>query len=87
MVTSNRMQKTVVVSIKRTVMHPKYQKYLKRRTQVMAHDEKGECQVGDQVLIVESRPLSRLKRWRVREILERAVKAEIEEEKGEEARP
>lgn len=72
-VTGNRMQKTVVVSVERIVMHPKYKKYLKRRTKVKVHDEKNECQVGDRVLIVECRPLSREKRWRVSRILNRAV--------------
>lgn len=72
-VLSNRMQKTVVVSVERTVRHPKYLKYLKRRTKVKAHDEKGECQVGDRVVIVETRPLSRDKRWRVSRVLKRAV--------------
>ena len=76
-VLSNRMQKTVVVSVERTVRHPKYEKYLKRRTKVKAHDEKSECQVGDRVLIVETRPLSRDKRWRVSRVLERAVADEI----------
>jgi len=75
-VTSNRMQKTVVVSLERTVMHPKYKKYLKRRTRVKAHDEKNECQMGDRVLIVGCRPLSRDKRWRITRVLERAVAAE-----------
>ena len=78
MVKSNRMHKTVVVSVERIVMHPKYKKYLKRRTKVKAHDEKNECQVGDQVLIVECQPLSREKRWRVSRILERAVTTEKE---------
>ncbi len=72
-VTSNRMLKTVVVSIERKVMHPRYKKYLRRRTTVKAHDEKNECQIGDRVLIVECRPLSRDKRWRVRRILERSI--------------
>ena len=72
-VLSNRMLKTVVVSVERTVRHPKYHKYLKRRTKVKAHDEKSECRVGDRVLIVETRPMSRDKRWRVSRILERAV--------------
>lgn len=72
-VTSTRMQKSVVVSVERMVMHPQYKKYLKRRTKVKAHDGKDECQVGDQVLIVECRPLSREKRWRVSRILERAA--------------
>jgi small subunit ribosomal protein S17 len=76
-VLSNRMQKTVVVSVERTVRHSKYKKYLKRRSKVKAHDEKSECQVGDRVLIVETRPLSRDKRWRVSRILERGVADEI----------
>ncbi|MBI2210880.1 MAG: 30S ribosomal protein S17 [Deltaproteobacteria bacterium] len=78
-VASNRMHKTVVVSVERIVMHPKYKKFLKRRTKVKAHDEKNECQVGDRVLIVECRPLSREKRWRVSRILERAVAGDREE--------
>lgn len=78
-VTSNRMQKTVVVSVERIVMHPKYRKYLKRRTKVKAHDEKNECQVGDVVLIVECRPMSRQKRWRVSQVLGRAVATDKEE--------
>ena len=85
-VTSNRMQKTVVVSLARTVMHSRYKKYLKRRTKVKAHDEKNECQIGDRVLIVECRPLSREKRWRVSRVLERAVRAdagtEVEEKEA-----
>ena len=75
LVVSDRMQKTVVVSVERTVMHPKYKKILRRRTRVKAHDEKSECHVGDRVLIVECRPLSRDKRWRISEILERAETA------------
>jgi small subunit ribosomal protein S17 len=71
LVVSDRMQKTVVVSIERTVMHPKYKKILRRRTRVKAHDAKNECHVGDRVLIVECRPLSRDKRWRVSKVLER----------------
>ncbi len=72
-VTSNRMQKTVVVSIDRNVLHSRYKKYLKRKTTVKAHDERNECQIGDRVLIVECRPLSHDKCWRVRRILERNV--------------
>ncbi|HEY7716472.1 MAG TPA: 30S ribosomal protein S17 [Candidatus Binatia bacterium] len=75
LVVSDRMQKTVVVSVERTVMHPKYKKILRRRTRVKAHDEKSECHVGDRVLIVECRPLSRDKRWRISKILERAETA------------
>ncbi len=72
LVVSDRMQKTVVVSVERTVMHPRYKKILRRRTKVKAHDERNECHVGDRVLIVECRPLSRDKRWRVSKVLERA---------------
>jgi small subunit ribosomal protein S17 len=75
-VVSGRMQKTVVVSLERTVMDPKYKKYLKRRTRIKAHDESNQCRVGDRVLIVECRPLSRDKRWRVSKILERAKSVE-----------
>jgi small subunit ribosomal protein S17 len=71
-VISDRMQKTVVVSLERTVMHPRYMKFLRRRTKVKAHDESNQCHVGDRVLIVECRPLSRDKRWRVSKVLERA---------------
>ena len=78
MVTSNRMRKTVVVSIERKVLHAKYKKYLNRRTILKAHDEKDECQVGDRVLIVECRPMSHDKRWRVRRVLERAVAADMD---------
>jgi small subunit ribosomal protein S17 len=77
-VVSDRMQKTVVVSLERTVMHPKYKKFLKRRTKVKAHDEARQCHVGDRVLIVESRPLSRDKRWRVSRILARGKMVESE---------
>jgi small subunit ribosomal protein S17 len=84
-VTSNRMQKSVVVSIERTMMHPKYKRYLRRRTKVKAHDERNECQIGDRVRIVESRPLSREKRWQVSKILERAVQAEPETEREAQA--
>jgi small subunit ribosomal protein S17 len=74
-VVSDRMQKTVVVTVERTVMHPKYKKILRRRTKLKAHDEQNECHVGDRVVIVECRPLSRDKRWRVSKILERAQAA------------
>ncbi len=71
-VVSDKMEKTVVVSIERRVLHPRYKKVLKRRTKVKAHDETNQCHVGDRVLIVESRPLSRDKRWRVSKVIERA---------------
>jgi small subunit ribosomal protein S17 len=83
-VVSDRMQKTVVVSVERTVMHPKYKKYLKRSTRVKAHDENNQCHLGDRVLIVEGRPLSRDKRWRVSKILERARAKDIEPTPGAE---
>jgi small subunit ribosomal protein S17 len=71
-VVSDKMAKTVVVSIERTVTHPRYKKILRRRSRVKAHDETNQCQVGDRVLLVECRPLSRDKRWRVSKVLEKA---------------
>jgi small subunit ribosomal protein S17 len=70
--TSGKMDKTVVVSIERLAKHPFYGKYVKRRVKYTAHDEKNECGAGDKVVIVETRPLSKSKRWRVKEILEKA---------------
>lgn len=70
-VVSDKMAKTVVVSIERTVMHPRYKKILRRRSKVKAHDETNQCRVGDRVLLVECRPLSRDKRWRVSKVLEK----------------
>ena len=71
-VTSNKMQKTVSVAIERVVRHPVYGKYVRRTTRLLAHDEAGSCREGDLVSIVECRPISRHKAWRVAEILERA---------------
>ncbi len=71
-VVSDKMDKTVTVEVERTVMHRLYQRYLRRRKKYAAHDEQNECRVGDRVVIVASRPLSKRKRWRVREIVERA---------------
>ena len=70
-VVSDRMDKTVVVVVQRLVKHPLYQKYIRKKARYKAHDEKNECRIGDRVLIVESRPLSRYKRWRVKQIIER----------------
>ena len=70
-VVSDKMAKTVVVSIERTVMHPRYKKILRRRSKVKAHDETNQCRVGDRVLLVECRPFSRDKRWRVSKVLEK----------------
>ena len=82
-VVSDKMDKTVVVMVERLVQHPLYGKYIKRRKKYMAHDEKNECKIGDKVLIVETRPLSKRKRWVVKQILERAKV--LEEEEKEEA--
>ncbi|MCS7228868.1 MAG: 30S ribosomal protein S17 [Candidatus Kryptonium sp.] len=71
-VVSNKMNKTIVVAIERKVMHPIYKKVYVRTTKVMAHDENNECNIGDIVKIMETRPLSRHKRWRLVEIIERA---------------
>ena len=79
-VVSDRMQKTVLVSVERTVLHPRYKKILRRRSKVKAHDERNECHIGDRVLIVECRPLSRDKRWRVSKVLERAQTVASEEQ-------
>lgn len=64
-VKSAKMLKTLVVEVKWLEMHRKYKKYVQRRTRVYAHDERAECREGDRVLLMETRPLSRLKRWRV----------------------
>jgi small subunit ribosomal protein S17 len=71
-VIKDKMDKTVVVLTERLVKHPKFHKYMRKHVRYKAHDERNDCNVGDKVLIVESRPLSRQKRWRVREILQRA---------------
>lgn len=71
-VISDKMEKTVVVEVERLVRHPKYGKMIRRRTKVKAHDEENRCRVGDLVNLMETRPLSREKRWRVVEILQRA---------------
>ncbi|WP_305042426.1 30S ribosomal protein S17 [Geoalkalibacter sp.] len=72
-VVSDKMDKTVVVRVDQVVKHPVYQKYIRRKVTCKAHDEQNSCQVGDKVLIVESRPLSRDKRWKVRQILEKTT--------------
>ena len=71
-VLSNKMDKTVVILTERLVKHPRFHKYMKRHVKYKAHDEKNMCNIGDTVVIAESRPLSKDKRWRVREIIERA---------------
>jgi small subunit ribosomal protein S17 len=72
-VVAARMAKTVMVQVDRLVQHPLYAKRVKQRARFMAHDEAGECHEGDRVLIIESRPLSRHKRWRVSQVLKRAA--------------
>ena len=71
-VVSDKMDKTVVVEVKRLVAHPMYHKIIRRRAKYKAHDEGNTCGVGDKVMIEEARPMSRDKRWRVKEILEKA---------------
>jgi len=70
---SDKMEKTVIVMVNRLVLHPVYKKYIRKRKKVKAHDEKNECRIGDKVLLIETRPLSKEKRWRVKEILTRAA--------------
>jgi small subunit ribosomal protein S17 len=71
-VVSNKMQKTIVVSVERKVMHPKYGKFIKMTSKFKAHDEKNECTINDIVKLMETRPLSKDKRWRLVEIIEKA---------------
>ena len=71
-VVSDKMDKTVVVAIKDNVRHPLYKKIIKRTVKFKAHDEKNACGIGDKVMIMETRPLSRDKRWRVAQIIEKA---------------
>jgi len=71
-VVSNKMQKSIVVSIERRVPHALYRKYFTRTTKLMAHDEKAEAAIGDLVKIMETRPLSKNKRWRLVEVVEKA---------------
>jgi small subunit ribosomal protein S17 len=71
-VVSNKMDKSIVVAVKRKVKHPIYGKFVNRTTKLMAHDEKNSCKIGDTVRISETRPLSKNKTWRLVEIIERA---------------
>jgi small subunit ribosomal protein S17 len=70
-VSSNKMDKTITVSVERKVKHPLYGKFVKKSTKFHAHDEKNECSIGDTVRIMESRPLSKTKRWRLVEVVEK----------------
>ena len=71
-VTSSSMNKTIVVAVQNTFLHPTYKRVVRRTKKFKAHDERSECRVGDRVRIVETRPLSKTKRWRLVEIVERA---------------
>jgi len=73
LVTSNKMQKSVVVTVERQTTHPLYKRVVRRSKNFLAHDEKGECRVGDTVRIRETRPLSRRKRWRVVQVIAKAA--------------
>jgi len=70
-VSSNKMDKTIVVKVERKVKHPLYGKFLKKTTSFHAHDEKNECSIGDTVKIMEARPMSKTKRWRLVEVVEK----------------
>lgn len=72
LVTSNKMEKTITVAVERKVKHPIYGKFLKKTTKFHAHDEQNQCGIGDTVRIMETRPLSKTKRWRLVEIIEKA---------------
>jgi small subunit ribosomal protein S17 len=71
-VTSDKMEKSIVVAVERKVKHPKYGKFVKKTTKFVAHDETNDCNIGDVVKIMETRPLSKNKNWRLVEIIERA---------------
>jgi small subunit ribosomal protein S17 len=71
-VVSNKMEKSITVAVERKVKHPLYGKFMKKTTKLMAHDEKNECTIGDTVKVMETRPLSKNKCWRLVEILEKA---------------
>ena len=86
-VVSDKMDKTIVVKVERFVQHPRFKKYIKRSKKYYAHDERNEARVGDTVEIEETRPLSKLKRWRLVRIVKRSALAEIPEEPIEEETP
>jgi len=72
MVVSDRMNKTVTISVQRSIRHPMYKKIVKKTSKIWAHDAENECRIGDRVKVMSTRPLSKLKRWRVVEILKRS---------------
>ena len=71
-VVSDKMNKSMVISVERRVRHPLYNKYFRKTSKFMAHDEENKCEIGDTVRILETRPLSRLKRWRLVEVIKKA---------------
>ena len=71
-VTSNRMNKTIVVAVERQFRHPRYEKMIRRTSKLYAHDDQNQCQIGDKVKVMETKPLSKLKRWRLVQVLEKA---------------
>ena len=79
-VSSNKMDKTITVSVERKVKHPLYGKFVKKSTKFHAHDEKNECKTGDLVSLMETRPLSKDKRWRVVSVLERTINSDTDGE-------
>jgi small subunit ribosomal protein S17 len=79
-VVKDKMDKTVVIEVEKFLKHPKYHKYLKTKKRYKAHDEKSECKIGDRVMIMESRPLSKEKRWVVKEIVKKDELMLIREE-------
>ncbi|HAS55538.1 MAG: 30S ribosomal protein S17 [Nitrospirae bacterium GWC2_57_13] len=81
-VVSDKMNKTVVLTVTRKISHPRYNKIVKRTTRFKAHDEKNECKIGDLVRFIETRPLSKDKRWIVLEILEKSRTARLDESAG-----
>jgi len=72
-VVSNKMEKTITVQLERKMKHPLYTRVIKRRSKLYAHDEQNVCGIGDKVLVMETRPLSKLKRWRLVKVVEKAV--------------
>ena len=72
-VLSNKMEKTVTIAVERTVKHPMYGRYIRRTTKLTVHDEEQTCRIGDIVRVTETRPLSKTKRWRLTEVIQRAV--------------
>lgn len=71
-VISSRMDRTIVVAVERRFRHPRYEKIIRRTSKLYAHDDKNECGIGDKVKVMESRPVSKLKRWRLVQVLEKA---------------